>query len=52
MMTNFARSSIIDVWWGPQYACECNSIRFYKNVAADIILRNGNVHCTKNEDFL
>ena len=41
-MVNFAKDAIIDVWWGPACASECNSIYFHKKVPAKTILKNGN----------
>ena len=40
MLNKFAKSILIDSWWGPECASECNSIKCYtiksyKTVAAE-----------------
>ena len=43
MLTNFAKFSIIAIWSGLECASECSSVKSYKKVAAEAILKNRNV---------
>ena len=47
MLTNFSKGSIIGIWPGPEYASECNSIKSYKHIGAEAILKIGNFHSVK-----
>ena len=49
MLNNLAKGSIIDVWWSPECASECDSINFYKTTMqqklsnlTETIMKNGN----------
>ena len=37
MLTNLAKDCIIDVWRVPEFASECNSVKSYKNLAAEAV---------------
>ena len=47
MLNNLAKGSIVDVWRGPECTSECNSIKSYKKVAAEAILKSGNFYSVK-----
>ena len=54
MLNNLAKGSIIDVWWGPECASECDSINFYKTIMqqklsnlTEAIMKNGNFYSVK-----
>ena len=47
MLTNLARSCMIDVQRSPECTSKCDSIKLKKKVAATAILKNGNFHSVK-----
>ena len=44
MLTNFAKGFIINIWGGSGCASEYNSIKSYKIVAAEAIMKNEDFH--------